>query len=212
MHVGNSRLTKLFGKLSLIKIWRCNNSKMAATTDSLFKFPWSLYSILEIVSSEFVNYIYNHDLWRLRPIKKQCVSCPLWRGYSNYFLTGCVSRGLKLLPISKDFSPSKMTEFENVCKSSPIVKASCTTKYCWFYKFCSFSEMRPSCKDIFVQNETHVWGLMWESNPFGQHISVGLYIWGTPSLIFQDFEILIYFLYLLLSKTLFLKLLGKNNY
>ena len=29
------------------------------------------------------------------------------RGYSNYFLTGCAAWGLKPLPISKDFSPSK---------------------------------------------------------------------------------------------------------
>ena len=28
-------------------------------------------------------------------------------GYSNYFLTGCAARGLKPLPIFKDFSPSK---------------------------------------------------------------------------------------------------------
>ena len=28
-------------------------------------------------------------------------------GYSNYFLTGRAARGLKPLPISKDFSPSK---------------------------------------------------------------------------------------------------------
>ena len=28
-------------------------------------------------------------------------------GYSNYFLTGCAARGLKPLPISKDFSSSK---------------------------------------------------------------------------------------------------------
>ena len=28
-------------------------------------------------------------------------------GYSNYFLMGCAARGLKPLPTSKDFSPSK---------------------------------------------------------------------------------------------------------
>ena len=28
-------------------------------------------------------------------------------GDSNYFLTGCAAPGLKPLPISKDFSPSK---------------------------------------------------------------------------------------------------------
>ena len=41
-------------------------------------------------------------------------------GYSNYFLTGCAARGLKPLPISKDFSPSKNGWFACFSKFSQI--------------------------------------------------------------------------------------------
>ena len=54
-------------------------------------------------------------------------------GYSNYFLTGCAARGLKPLPISKDFSPSKngwfKAFFRNFRKSGPISKGFSTSKW-----------------------------------------------------------------------------------
>ena len=41
-------------------------------------------------------------------------------GYSNYFSTGCAARGLKPLPISKDFSPSKIADLTVFPKFSQI--------------------------------------------------------------------------------------------
>ena len=46
-------------------------------------------------------------------------------GYWDYFLMARLKPGLKPLPISKDFSPSKMTDFmffQNFRKSGPISK------------------------------------------------------------------------------------------
>ena len=81
-------------------------------------------------------------------------------GYSNYFLTGCAARGLKPLPISKDFSPSKngwfKAFFRNFRKSEPISKGFSTSKWLILPFFCDFREMGPSSKDFFDQNRTHV--------------------------------------------------------
>ena len=72
-------------------------------------------------------------------------------GNSDYFLTGCAARGLKPLPISKDFSPSKMTDltFWNFRKSESISKGFCTSKMANFTFFCNFCKMGPSSKDFF---------------------------------------------------------------
>ena len=81
-------------------------------------------------------------------------------GYSNYFLTGCAARGLKPLPISKDFSPSKngwfKAFFRNFRKSGPISKGFSTSKWLILQFFRDFCEMGPYSKDFFEQNGTHV--------------------------------------------------------
>ena len=81
-------------------------------------------------------------------------------GYSNYFLTGCAARGLKPLPISKDFSTSKngwfKAFFRNFRKSGPISKGFSTSKWLILQFFRDFCEMGPSSKDFFEQNGTHV--------------------------------------------------------
>ena len=41
-------------------------------------------------------------------------------GYPTYFLTGCAARGLKPLPISKDFSPKKIADLTVFSKFSQI--------------------------------------------------------------------------------------------
>ena len=102
-------------------------------------------------------------------------------GYSNYFLTGCGARGLKPLPISRDFSPQKTADvpfffFFNFRKISLLKKR---LMFLFFFflifanrdlflrvflpqsgrflqLFCNFCEMGPSSKDFFDQNGTHV--------------------------------------------------------
>ena len=74
-------------------------------------------------------------------------------GCSNYFLTGCATRGLKPLPISKIFLPQKRLIFlffspRNFRKSGPISKGFSTSKIVDFTIFCNFCEMGPSSKDF----------------------------------------------------------------
>ena len=81
-------------------------------------------------------------------------------GYSNYFLTGYAARGLKPLPISKDFSSSKNGWFNgffrNFCKSGPISKGFSTSKMADFTIFFAiFLKWDPLLR-IFDQNGTHV--------------------------------------------------------
>ena len=75
-------------------------------------------------------------------------------GYANYFLMGCVARGLKPLPISKDFSPSKngwfLGFFQNFRKLGSISKGFSTSKMADFTIFHKFCEIRPSFKDFFL--------------------------------------------------------------
>ena len=80
--------------------------------------------------------------------------------YSNYFLTGCAGRGLKPLPISKDFSPLKKVAdltFSKFYKSVPIsLRAFLPQKWLILLFPPIFCEIGPSSKDFFDQNGTHV--------------------------------------------------------
>ena len=107
-------------------------------------------------------------------------------GYLIYFLTGCAARGLKPLPISKDFSCSKngwidTVFFRNFRKSRPISKGFSASKPA--ADFTNFSEILwngtlkgfswpkwDPCLRIFGE----------KSNPFGRHIPVCLNMWVPP--------------------------------
>ena len=109
-------------------------------------------------------------------------------GCSNHFLTGCVARGLKFLPISKDFSPSKNDWFDdffrNFRNSGPILSFF-FLRIGWFYFFlfcfcfCNFGEMGPSSKDFFwlkCDPCLRIFG----AYLFGRYIPECLNIWVSP--------------------------------
>ena len=75
-------------------------------------------------------------------------------GYSIYFLTGCVVRGLKPLPISMDFSPSKNgwfdAFFQNFRKLGPISKVSFCLKSSRFYNLFTILPKQDALLRIFL--------------------------------------------------------------
>ena len=81
-------------------------------------------------------------------------------GYSNYFLTECAARGLKPLPISKDFFHSKNgwidSFFEIFANGDPFLRVFLPQKRQILQFFRKFLEMGPSSKDFFDQSGTHV--------------------------------------------------------
>ena len=97
-------------------------------------------------------------------------------GYLNYFLTRCAARGLKPLPISKDFSPSKNSWFnsfffsKNFRKLGAISKGFSTSKMADFsilaifvkwdplLRFFFFLEKWDPCLRIFAEKVTHLGG------------------------------------------------------
>ena len=103
------------------------------------------------------------------------------RGYSNYFLTGCAVRGLKPLPKSKDFSPSKngwfYNFFEIFANQDSFLRVFLPQKWLVFTIFVKrdpllsmfLTKMGPMSKDF-----------CWKSNPFGWHIPIGLNMWVPP--------------------------------
>ena len=83
-------------------------------------------------------------------------------GYSNYFLTECAARGLKRLPISKDFSHSKNgwidSFFEIFANQDPFLRVF-YLKNGWFYNFffANFVKWDPPLRIFFfAQSGTHV--------------------------------------------------------
>ena len=103
--------------------------------------------------------------------------------YSNYFLTGCEARGLKPLPISKDFSHSKNDWidsffFRNSRKSRPISKGLFRLKTGWFYTFfANFVKWDPPLSIFLTKMGPMFKDFWWKSNPFGWHIPICLIIW-----------------------------------
>ena len=75
-------------------------------------------------------------------------------GYSNYFLMGCAARGLKPIPISKDFSLSKKRLilrffFEIFINWDPFLRGFLPQKWLILQFYHNFCEMGPSTKDFF---------------------------------------------------------------
>ena len=99
----------------------------------------------------------------------------LWGGYSNYFWRGCAARGLKPLPIPKDFLPQKRADltclfvclfvcflffvffFEIFANRDPFLRVFIPQKRLILPFFFNFCEMEPLLRIFFFeQNETHV--------------------------------------------------------
>ena len=77
------------------------------------------------------------------------------RGYWNYFLTSCVARRLKSLPISNDFSSSKNGWF--FASRDPFQRVFFYLTNGWLYKFFAIFVKWNSFLRIFLdQNGTHV--------------------------------------------------------
>ena len=73
-------------------------------------------------------------------------------GNSNYFLTRCAARGLKPLPISKDFSPSKNGRFDGFfeifANPDTFLRVFPPQKRLILQFFKNFGAMGPSSKDF----------------------------------------------------------------
>ena len=83
------------------------------------------------------------------------LSCKAGGGYSNYFLMGCAARGLKSLPISKDFSPSKngwyVGFFEIIANGNAFLRVFLPQKQLILHFFPNFGEMGPSFMDFLIK-------------------------------------------------------------
>ena len=105
-------------------------------------------------------------------------------GYSNYFLTGCAARGLKPLPISKDFFPSKKgwfkAFFRNFRKSGPISKVFHLKMADFTIFFAIFAKWDPLLRIFLPTMGPMSKDFCWKSNPFGRHIPVCLNMWVPP--------------------------------
>ena len=100
-------------------------------------------------------------------------------GYSNYFLIGCAARGLKPLPKTKDFSPSKNGWFdcfsEIFHKSGPISKGFSISKPADFkIIFALFVKWDPLLRIFLTRIGSFSKDFWQKSNPFGGHIPVCL--------------------------------------
>ena len=105
-------------------------------------------------------------------------------GYSNYFLTGCAARGLKPLPISKDFSPSKngwfKAFFEIFANRDPFLRIFLPQNG-WFYNFFAiFAKWDPLLRIFLSKMGPMSKDFCWKSNPFGRHIPICLNMWVPP--------------------------------
>ena len=104
------------------------------------------------------------------------------------FLTECVARGPKPLPISKDFSYSKngwldsfFFSFRNFCKLRPIYKGFSASKTADFTIFGGiFVKWDPPLRIFLTKMEPMFKDFWWKSNPFRQHIPVCLNMWVPP--------------------------------
>ena len=79
------------------------------------------------------------DIW--------CV-LPQGGGCSNHFLMGCAVRGLKPLPISKDFSPSKTADLTVFPRAVHISEGFSTSKMA---DFSIFMKWDPVLKDFLTK-------------------------------------------------------------
>ena len=77
-------------------------------------------------------------------------------GTQIIFLQGCAPRGLKPLPISKDFSPSKIDWFDGFFKIFCKLGLPVPQKWPILQIFHNFCEMGPTSKDFLDKNGTHV--------------------------------------------------------
>ena len=105
-------------------------------------------------------------------------------GYSNYFLTGCAARGLKPLPISKDFFPQKTADlklfFEIFANRDPFLRVFLPQNG-WFYHFFTiFAKWDPLLRIFLTKMGPMSKDFCWKSNPFGRHIPVCLNMWVPP--------------------------------
>ena len=103
-------------------------------------------------------------------------------GYGNYFLMGCVTQGLKPLPISKDVSPTMADDcfFEIFANRGSILRGFQPKKQLILQFFCNFCETGPSSKDFLTKMGPMSKDFWWKSNPFVRHIPVCLNMWGPP--------------------------------
>ena len=115
-----------------------------------------------------------------------CLGGKVYRGggYSNYLLTGCAAQGLKPLPISKDFSPSKNSWFngffEIFANQDPFLRVF-YLKMGWFYNFFAiFVKWDPLLRIFLTKMGPMPKDFCWKSNPFGRHIPVCLNMWIPP--------------------------------
>ena len=103
--------------------------------------------------------------------------------YSNYFLTGCAARGLKPLPISKDFSPSKngwfkAVFFEIFANRDPFLRVFLRPQNGWFYHFLAiFAKWDPLLRIFLTKMGPMSKDFCWKSNLFGRHIPICLNMW-----------------------------------
>ena len=116
-------------------------------------------------------------------------------GYSNYFLMGCVARGLKSYPYLRMF-PLKNGWFDcffnNFENWDPFLRGFSPQKWPIFKKFCNFCKRWPSFKDFMTKWNPclrfllllllfcFVLFLWWKTNPFVQYIPVYLNMWVPP--------------------------------
>ena len=106
-------------------------------------------------------------------------------GYSNYFLTGCAARGLKLLSI---FSPQKTTDlklfFEIFTNQAPLLRVFLPQNGWFYHVFAVFAKWDPLLRIFWTKMGPMSKDFCWKSNPFGRHIPVCLNMWVPPRVIF----------------------------
>ena len=121
---------------------------------------------------------------------KNCVDMINWKtrgggGYSNYFLMGCAARGLKPLPISKDFSPSKngwfKAFFRIFANRDPFLRVFLPQNGWFYHFFVIFAKWDPLLRIFLTKMGPMSKDFCWKSNPFGRHIPVCLNMWVPPS-------------------------------
>ena len=95
-----------------------------------------------------------------------------------------MARGLKPLPISKDFSPSKNGWFDGFfeifANRDPFLRVFLSQKRLILQFFRNFFEIEPSSKDFLTKMGPMSKDFWWKTNPFGRHIPVCLNMWVPP--------------------------------
>ena len=116
-------------------------------------------------------------------INLQCTHPP--GGYSYYFLTGCAARGLKPLPLFKDFSQKngRFYGFPEIFANWDLFlrgfSASKMADFTIFF-FAIFVKWDPLLRIFLTKMGPMPSDFCWKSNPFGRHIPGWLNMWVPP--------------------------------